>query len=138
MALTEKQEKFCRNIISGMTGKDSYITAYDSQCNANTAYVEANRLLAREDIQARLTVLRKPLEEAAKVKALTAKDEQIAFIRERIELCKVKDDEQSLIRWSDQLNKILSLYKDDNSIDTPESQIVNIDTDMLKKLTAAS
>lgn len=136
--LTPKQERFCQCIISGMSGKDSYMTAYESTGSAQNAYNEASKLLAREDIQARLAVLRKPLEEAAKTKALTARDEQIEFIRGRMAICKQKDDEQSLIRWSDQLNKILSLYKEDNPIETPENQIVKVDTDLLKRLSGVS
>lgn len=138
MALTEKQERFCRNIVSGMSGKDSYMNAYESNCKPDTAYVEATRLLSREDIQARLTVLRKPLEEAAKTKALTAREEQIAFIQERILICKQKDDEQSIIRYTDMLNKINALYKDTEPEQKTESMVVSLDTDMLKKLSGAS
>jgi hypothetical protein len=121
-----------------MTGKDSYITAYESNCKPDTAYVEATRLLSREDIQARLTVLRKPLEEAAKTKALTARDEQIAFIRERIAICKQKDDEQSIIRYTDMLNKINALYKDTEEAKQEQNTVVNLDMDTLKKLSGAS
>lgn len=138
MALTPKQEKFCQCIVSGLSGKESYLTAYESNAKPETAYVEANRLLVREDIQARLAVLRKPLEEAAKTKALTARDEQIAFIRERIEICKQKEDEASIIRYTDMLNKINALYKDTEPEQKPENSIVNIDTDMLKRLTSVS
>lgn len=138
MALTEKQEKFCRCIVSGMTGKDSYITAYESNCKPDTAYVEANRLLSREDIQARLAVLRKPLEEAAKTQALSARDEQINFIKERISICKAKEDEASIIRYTDMLNKINALYKDSEPEQKQENSVVKLDMDTLKKLSGAS
>ncbi len=138
MALTEKQEKFCRCIVSGMTNKDSYITAYDSKGSEQNAWNESGKLLAREDIQARLAVLRKPLEEAARTKALTARDEQIAFIRERIAICQAKEDESSIIRYTDMLNKINALYKDTEAEQKPESSVVKLDMDTLKKLSGAS
>lgn len=138
MALTEKQERFCRCIVSGMTNKDSYITAYESKGSEQNAWNEAGKLLAREDIQARLAVLRKPLEEAARTKALTARDEQIAFIRERIAICKQKEDEQSIIRYTDMLNKINALYKDTEEAKQEQNTVVNLDMDTLKKLSGAS
>lgn len=137
MALTPKQEKFCQCIVSGMSNKDSYITAYDSKGSDQNAWNESGKLLLREDIQERIKILRKPLEEIAQTKALTARQEQIQFIQERIEICKVKEDEQSIIRYTDMLNKINALYKDNEPEQKQENQIVSIDTDTLKKLTAA-
>lgn len=138
MALTPKQEKFCQCIVSGLSGKDSYITAYDTKCNANTAYVEANKLLLREDIQQKIFALRKPQEQAAQIKALSARDQQINEILERIEICKQKEDEQSLIRYYDMLNKIYSLYKETEQENKPDSIVNNIDTALLKRLSGVS
>ena len=138
MALTPKQEHFCRCIVSGMTGKDSYIQAYDTKANDNTIRNEANKLLMRDDITERIAELSKPLQNHARNTAISAKQQQIDFILERIEICKAKEDEQSIIRYTDMLNKINALYKDTEPEQKAESQIVNIDTDMLKKLTSAS
>lgn len=138
MALTPKQEKFCQCIVSGMSGKDSYLTAYDTNCTVQVAYNEANKLLLREDIQARIAAIRKPLEKAAQLKAISARDEQIAFIRERIAICQQKEDEASIIRYTDMLNKINALYKDTEAEQKPESSVVKLDMDTLKKLSGAS
>ena len=138
MALTPKQEKFCQCIVSGMSGKDSYLTAYDTNCKADTAYVESSRMLLREDIQNRIKELRKPQEEAAQIKALNAREEQIAFIRERIAICQAKEDEQSIIRYTDMLNKINALYKDTEEAKQEQNTVVNLDIDTLKKLSGAS
>lgn len=138
MALTPKQERFCQCMVSGMSGKDSYLTAYDSKAKADTAYVEANRLLLREDIQKRIADLRKPLEEAAQIKALSAREEQINFIKERIEICKVREDEQSIIRYTDMLNKINGIYKETEEAKQEQNTVVNLDMDTLKKLSGAS
>ena len=138
MALTPKQEKFCQNIVSGMSGKDSYISAYDTKCSDNTAYTEANRLLLREDIQKKILTLRKPQETAAQLKALSARDTQIQEIQDRILICKQKDDEQSLIRYYDMLNKIYALYKDTEIEQKHDNTVSSLDINTLKKLSGAS
>ena len=138
MALTPKQEKFCQNIVSGMSGKDSYISAYDTKGHANTAYVEANKLLLREDIQKRIFTLRKPLEQAAQLKTLSARDKQIQEIEERILICKDREDEQSLIRYYDMLNKIYALYKETEQEQKQESTVSTLDVNTLKRLSGAS
>lgn len=138
MALSPKQERFCQCIVSGMSGKDSYITAYESSCKPDTAYVEANRLLNREDIQSRLSVLRKPLEEAAQTRALSAREEQIAFIQERIAICKTKEDESSIIRYTEMLNRIYTLYRDTEAPEAPEHKVTQLDISTLKRLSGAS
>ena len=138
MALTPKQEKFCQCIVSGMSGKDSYLSAYDTKCNEQVAYNEASKLLLREDIQKRIFDIRKPLEQAAQIKALNAREQQIKAIQERIELCKQKDDEQSLIRYYDMLNKIYALYKETETEVKPESTVNNLDISVLKRLSGVS
>lgn len=138
MALTPKQEAFCREYVAnGGNATQAYLTAYDSKSPVSAAQ-EGYRLLQSEDIQGYLKSLNKPLEEAARTKALTARDEQIAFIRERIAICKQKDDEQSIIRYTDMLNKINALYKDTEAEQKPESSVVKLDMDTLKKLSGAS
>lgn len=138
MALTPKQEKFCQCIVSGMSGKDSYLSAYDTNGNVTNAYVEANKLLLREDIQKKIFALRKPLEQAAQLKTLSARDNQIKEIQERITICKQKEDEQSLIRYYDMLNKIYALYKETDTEQKPESTVNNLDINALKRLSGVS
>ena len=137
MALTEKQEKFCHNIVSGMTTKDAYINAYDTKCKDSTAWVEATRLLNKDAIQDRIASLRKPLEIATQAQAQTARQKQIDFIESRIEACLLKDDEQSIIRYTDMLNKINALYKEEIQTDAPESTVQSLDIDTLKRLSAS-
>ena len=59
--LTPKQEKFCQCIVSGMSGKDAYIAAYDHHGGDRTAYNESNILLKRNDITKRIKELQVPL-----------------------------------------------------------------------------
>lgn len=138
MALTPKQEKFCQCIVSGMSGKDSYLTAYNTKCSDQVAYNESSKLLLRDDIQKRILTIRKPLEQAAQIKALSARDKQIAAIEERIAICKEKEDEQSLIRYYDMLNKIYTLYKETEQEQKQESTVNNLDTGILKRLSGIS
>ena len=138
MALTPKQEKFCQCIVSGMSGKESYLTAYNTKCNDNTAYVEASKLMLREDIQKRIFTLRKPQEEAAQIQGLNARQQQIEFIQSRIEHCLQVDDEQSIIRYTDMLNKINALYKETEQETKPESSVANLNSDVLKRLSGVS
>jgi phage terminase small subunit len=137
MALTEKQEKFCRAIVSGMTNKDAYMSAYNCQ-SENAAWIESTKLLNRDDIQAKIKTLRKPIELKVQTEAINARQKQIEAIQERIELCKQKDDEQSLIRYYDMLNKIYALYKETETEIKPESSVNNLDVNTLKRLSGVS
>lgn len=57
-----KQEKFCLNIISGMSLTDSYIDAYNAQnWTRNAVMVEASRLVATETVAIRIKELRAEL-----------------------------------------------------------------------------
>ena len=138
MALTQKQENFCKNIVSGMNGKESYLAAYNAKCSDQVAYNEASKLLLRKDIQKRIFDMRKPLEQAAQIKALSARDTQLQAIQERIEICKQKEDEQSLIRYYDMLAKIHGLYKETETEQKTDSNVNNIDISVLKRLSGVS
>ena len=137
MALTPKQEAFCRNIVSGMTNKDAYIKAYNSKGSDQNAWNEAWKLLQNEEVIEKIKVLRQPLEEQAQTRALTAREEQIQFINDRIIICKEKGDEQSIIRYTDMLNKIHGIYKEETDKSIQTSSLSNVDSDTLAKLVNA-
>lgn len=133
MNLTVKQEKFCNNIVSGMSYKDSYMDAYNSE-SVQAAYIESSKLMMREDIQNRIKDLRKPIEEHIQNTAISEKEKQLEFIRSRMEHCKKKEDETSLLRWSDQYNKLLGFYKDAEETKDTDNNLTNINTDLLAKI----
>ena len=137
MALTEKQLIFCRNIVSGMTNKDAYMSAYNSN-SENAAWIESTKLLNREDIQEKIKALRKPIEIKAQIQGMNARQKQIDFIESRIEHCLTTGDEQSIIRYTDMLNKINALYKETESTEAPEHKVTQLDITTLKKLSGAS
>ena len=58
--LTDKQEKFCINVASGMTLIDAYKNSYDAENMKNDTIYSKACLLAKEDkIRARIDELRK-------------------------------------------------------------------------------
>ena len=137
MALTPKQEKFCQNIASGKDGIESYMSAYD--CNSRAAAnVESTKLMKRDDITERITEIRKPILNLVQNKQISERQQQIKEIQERIAICKAKEDETSLIRYYDMLNKIYALYKESEQEQKQESTVNNLDINALKRLSGVS
>lgn len=134
--LTPKQELFCKCIVSGKSGKDSYLTAYN--CNSESAaMIESTKLLKRDDITKRIKELSKPIENLSQNNTISAKQKQIDEIQERIAICKEKEDENSLIRYYDMLNKIHGIYKDTQEEQKPDNPVSKLDDNMLKRLSSA-
>ena len=131
--LTPKQEKFCQCIVSGMSGKDSYLTAYD--CNSdNAAMVESTKLLNRIDIANRLKELRQPIETLAQTQAITETERIKALLWERIEICRQKDDEAAIARYTDQLNKLNNAYRDTTTQTEDANKLDTLDTSALQRI----
>ena len=79
--LTEKQEKFCQNIINGMNQADAYRAAYPKNKMADkTIWEAASRLMANSKVTARLQELRKELAQPAIMSA----QERLKWLTERI------------------------------------------------------
>ena len=89
--LTAKQEKFCQNIVSGLSQADAYRDAYGAKKRSTRAlYIDASRLADNPKIILRLTELRKPaakkaqitlashLEDLARLRNLAVQKDQIA------------------------------------------------------------
>ena len=135
MALTQKQELFCQNVVSGMSYKDAYINAYDTKAKDSTIRTESARLALQEDIQARIKALSKPMQEAAQIQGINAKEKQLKEIDDRIAICKEKDDEQSIIRYMDMRNKLMGWYSTADEQQEKKNDMLSLDTEMLKKIT---
>ena len=131
MALTPKQEKFCQCVVSGMSYKDSYMTAYDCK-SSTTAINEGSKLALREDIQKRLETLTIPIQKAAQKQALSEREKKRQWLWSMIENATNDSDK---LRAMDILNKMDSEYIDINrSLNTGNEEIKNLDTDKLIKL----
>ena len=131
MALTPKQEKFCQCVVSGMSYKDSYMTAYDCKSDT-TAINEGSKLALREDIQKRLETLTIPLQKAAQKQALTEREKKRAWLWHMIENATNDSDR---IRAMDILNKMDSEYINIQRIEKDETPISDLDTNKLIELT---
>lgn len=131
--LTYKQKEFCKCIVQGKTNIDSYMTAYDCN-NYNTANVESTKLLKRDDITKYIKELYKPIKNTIQNEEINNRKKQIKEIEDRIKICKEKEDEQSLIRYYDMLNKIYALYKETETEQKTDNKVNNLDTTTLLKL----
>lgn len=132
--LTPKQDKFCRCIVSGMSGKDSYMESYNCQ-SESAAMVESTKLLKRDDINARLTELRKPIENLVQSQAISEYERLKELAWERIEECKRTGDDSGIARYIDIINKMSGTYININrNIDDKPTEIDHLDTDTLRRL----
>lgn len=103
--LTQKQEKFVRNIVEGMSQAEAYRNAYNAQkMSSKTVWVKASQLRADDKVRVREQELR---DEAAK-KAIMSLQERMVWLSGI-----VKNDEESTkdrLSANDQLNKIEGSY----------------------------
>ena len=135
MGLTVKQDNFCNYIAMGKDQRESYMLAYDCQ-SKSAASIESTKLLKRDDITERIKELRKPIINLEQNKAISERQQRIDFILERIRICEEKEDEQSLIRWNDQLCKLYGLFKETEQQPEKENEVNNLDMSLLKRLSA--
>ena len=95
---------------------------------------ESTKLLKRDDITGYIQELYKPIKNTIANEEINNRKKQIEEIQDRIRICKEKEDEQSLIRYYDMLNKIYSLYKDTEQEQKTDNKVNNLDTSTLIKL----
>jgi hypothetical protein len=133
LKLTPKQDQFCKNIVSGKDGITSYMLAYDCK-SKGAASVESTKLLKRDDITERIAELNKPIVNLIQNQIISEREQQIKAIRDRIAVCIAKEDETSLIRYYDMLNKIYALYKESDPVQQTENNISNMTNETLLKL----
>lgn len=134
MALTPKQENFCRLVASGKDYTTAYLTAYDWNGSNAGAALEGTKLANKPEVQEKIKALLKPMEIAIQKDNVNARKQQIDFIQERIAICREKEDEQSIIRYTDMLNKLYSLYKETEQEKEQDQTVNNLDTNILRKL----
>jgi phage terminase small subunit len=130
MALTPKQEKFCREVASGKDYTNAYLAAYDWNGGNAGAAIEATKLANKEEIQDRIQSLMKPMEIQAQRQALTETERIKQILWEEIENARQQQDHAAVARYADQLNKLNGAYKDNTPVDNDNS-LNNIDTSKL-------
>jgi len=138
MALTQKMTDFCTEYVKNGSVTDAYITAYNWNGGRAGAQVEGSRLLAREDIQAYIMKLRKPIEKAVKRKIVNEREYKKKLIQERIEECIERGDDAAIARYLEIWNKMDGEYVNINKdITDHDAEISNLDTATLQLLAKA-
>lgn len=133
MALTPKQEKFCQCVVSGMSYKDSYMTAYN--CKSDRAALnEGSKLALREDIQKCISTLLIPLQKTAQQQAISEREKKKAIIWEELQNARLQQDHAAVARYMDILNKMDSEYINIQRIEKEETPVNDLDTNTLLKL----
>ena len=135
MGLTAKQEEFCKQVVNGNTLVDAYTIAYNSKDGYQTKANEASKLMARDDIQAYLDILKKPLVKTIQTQQITEREKKRTIIWDRIESCIQSGDDAAIARYMDILNKMDAEYININkNIEDKSAEIKQLDTNTLLKL----
>ena len=129
--------KFCDEYIKCGNATQAYIAAYDSN-GGPSAGIEASRLMARDDIQAYIMKLRKPIEKAVKRKIINEREYKKKLIQERIDECVARGDDAAIARYIEIWNKMDGEYVNINKdITDHDAEIRNLDTATLIQLVKA-
>ena len=136
--LTVKQMNFCEEYLkNGGNGTQAYMAAYNSE-SPKSAVIEASRLLDREDIQAYLLKLRKPIEKAVKRKIINEREYKKKLIQDRIEECIKRGDDAAIARYLEIWNKMDGEYVNiTKDITDSDASIKELDTATLQLLAKA-
>jgi hypothetical protein len=130
--------KFCEEYLRLDNATDAYIAAYDWNGAKAGAQVEASRLMARDDIQAHIMRLRKPVEKAVKRKIINDREYKKKLIQDRIEECITRGDDSAIARYLEIWNKMDGEYVNINKdITDHDSEIKQLDTSTLLQLVKA-
>lgn len=128
--LTQKMKNFCYAYARCCNATEAYLEAYDTT-NRSIAGVEANKLLARDDITEFLKELNKPTEN----QIINEREKKRKIIWDRIEVCLEKGDETAIARYMDILNKMDSEYVNINrNTDESTVKLAGLDIDQLKDI----
>lgn len=139
MALTPKMMSFCDEYLkNGGKATEAYFAAYQNNSSKATAQVEASRLLARDDIQAYIMKLRKPVEKAVKRKIINEREYKKKLIQERIDECIERGDDSAIARYLEIWNKMDGEYVNINKdITDHDAMVKDLDTATLMQLVKA-
>ena len=139
MALTPKMMNFCDAYLkNGGKATEAYIASYNWEGKEAGAQVEASRLLARDDIQAYIMKLRKPVEKAVKRKIINEREYKKDVIKERLEACIARDDDAGAARWMEIWNKMDGEYVNiTRDITDTDAMVKDLDTATLQLLAKA-
>ncbi len=139
MALTPRMMNFCDEYLkNGGKAAEAYIATYNWSGKDAGAQVEASRLLARDDIQAYIMKLRKPVEKAVKRKIINEREYKKKLIQDRIDECIERGDDAAIARYLEIWNKMDGEYVNINKdITDHDAMVRDLDTTTLLQLVNA-
>ena len=122
--LTPKQEKFCQNVVSGMTYSEAYKKAYNPpNMSRDAIYVEANRNLKNPKISQRTEELKAEVEEKL---IYTAKDSFLNLELAQSEALN-QGNIQAYLKAEELKGKLLGLYTEKRDIEVKGQQTIFVD-----------
>lgn len=104
--LTQKQEKFCQNIVKGMSQSAAYRDAYPGTKMSDKSIWEKSSTLSK-NVKVRERI--KELRDAQAVPAIMTLNERLEWLSKLIR--SKKEDTADKLKASDQMNKIEGVYK---------------------------
>ena len=132
--VTEKQETFCRAVASGKSPKDAFREAYETKTlSEKTVYNRASILRYDPLIDARISELRRPIDDEFRENAILETKKIKKIIWERIDICREKGDESAIARYTDQLNRINGAYRD-RPVEEENSPLDGLTLDEIREL----
>lgn len=133
MALTPKQEKFCREVASGKDYTTAYLNSYDWNGSKQGAANEAMILANKKEIQDKITTLIKPIEIQAQRQGISETERIKEILWEELQNARNQQDHAAVSRYIAEINKLNGAYKD-NNINDDTNSLDNMDTSKLLKL----
>jgi hypothetical protein len=132
--LTEKQESFCQNVMSGMNYSDAYREAYDtSGMKAPTIWAQASTLAANHMVAARIEQLAAEKEGERRALRLSRGDRVLAALEVIAEAADTSD--AARVRALELIGKSVALWSDRIEVeDTSDRSADDIEAAILRKL----
>lgn len=132
--LTAKESAFCEAIAAGDTVAVAYKKSYDTELTGQMLHNSGKRVLERPHVRERIEEIEKGVLNSTVEDYATVRRKQIEFIESRIEHCKKKEDEQSVIRYTDMLNRIHGVYKTETADPQQDNTLNSVSVDVLQKI----
>lgn len=136
IVLTEKEAAFGRNVVSDMTQLDAYKLAYNTNSTNDKALrVNASRVFNRPQVQAYIRELVEGNKDSSRKRVLRDRQHKIDLIWNQIEKCVKSNDNPSIARYLEILNKMSGEYVNiTKDITEKENQLSEMSVDELRQL----
>lgn len=121
--LTDKEKKFCLGIAEGKSQYQAYLDAYNVKTDKRGSIDNmAHAVIKKPHVSAYLQKLRKKVDDNATLCSSITKEKKINLIWEQIQKCIDNNDNASIARYLEILNKLQGHYVNTSKIITEENQ----------------